>query len=57
MKKLLILSLLIGFNSLTSNGQKIAKDKKEIIAALDSKEPIYANTALKIWEKAEIGYQ
>jgi len=38
-------------------GQKISKDKKAIIAALDQKEENYAKTAMEIWKYAEIGYK
>ena len=37
--------------------QKISKDKKAIIVALDQKEAFYQKTALTIWNYAEIGYQ
>lgn len=38
-------------------GQKISKDKKAIIAALDQKEAAYAKTAMEIWLNAELGYK
>ena len=37
--------------------QKISKDKKAIIVALDQKKAFYQKTALTIWNYAEIGYQ
>ena len=39
------------------SAQKISKDKKAIIVALDQKEAFYQKTALTIWNYAEIGYQ
>ncbi len=38
-------------------GQKISKEKKKIIDALDQKQAAYAETAMKIWDHAEIGYK
>jgi aminobenzoyl-glutamate utilization protein B len=40
-----------------SFGQKIPKEKQRIIDALDQKQDVYAGTAMKIWQQAEIGYQ
>jgi len=51
----LALSLLI----LTSFafGQKISKEKQKVIDALDEKQAGYGETAMKIWNHAEIGYK
>ncbi len=38
-------------------GQKVSKEKQKIIDALDQKEATYAETAMQIWQHAEIGYQ
>jgi aminobenzoyl-glutamate utilization protein B len=50
--------LLIFFLSATNgNCQKVPKEKQKIINAIDEKETIYAETAMQIWDLAEIGYK
>ena len=57
MKTKLTLFFLLSLIISTSYGQKISKDKKAIIAALDEKEATYGEVAMDIWQKAEIGFQ
>ena len=40
-----------------SIGQNISQEKQKIINALDAKQGFYGETAMKIWEHAEIGFQ
>ena len=39
------------------HSQKISKEKKTIISALDNKTEAYGKTAMEIWKLAEIGYK
>lgn len=52
----LVLSIFF-LSTVMAYGQKISKEKQKIIEALDQKQTVYAETAMQIWDSAEIGYK
>jgi len=57
MKKRSILWVFLSLASMTMYGQKISKEKQQVINELDQQQQIYATTAMKIWKDPELGYQ
>ena len=43
--------------ALSAYSQKIPKEKQKIMSAIDEKVPVYSETAMAIWDYAEIGYK